>query len=164
MGGGGLCLQSLCSTTAPQPTPASPGDSPQPSGRSSPSSCGVTALFWVPGYRKLSVHHLGVEFLSPPVLGRSCTPTLLVFKAKCWRHLLALPDCQVLEPEVGSELVLLWETSGILLFSSLWVSQPAGMGFDYIVKVPLLPSHGFFISWLFLDRFQAFLLIVFQPL
>lgn len=80
------------------------------------------------------------------------------------RHLLALPDPQGLEPEVGSELALLWETSEILLFSSLWVSQPAGMGFGYIVKVPLLPSHGFFISWLFLGRFQSFLLIVVQQL
>ena len=33
----------------------------------------------------------------------------------------------------------------IQLFSSLWVTHPAGMGFDFIVIVPLLPSCcGFF--------------------
>ena len=32
-------------------------------------------------------------------------------------------------------------TSMILLFSSLWVTHLAGMGFDFIVIVPLLPSH-----------------------
>ena len=29
----------------------------------------------------------------------------------------------------------------ILLFSSWWVTHLAGMGFDFIVIVPLLPSH-----------------------
>ena len=36
-------------------------------------------------------------------------------------------------------------TSLVLLFSSLWVTYPAGMGFDFIVIVLLLPSCcGFF--------------------
>ena len=33
----------------------------------------------------------------------------------------------------------------IQLFSSLWLIHPAGMGFDFIVTVPLLPSHLFFV-------------------
>ena len=33
----------------------------------------------------------------------------------------------------------------VLLFSSLWVTHQAGMGFDFIMIVPLLPSYcGFF--------------------
>ena len=32
-------------------------------------------------------------------------------------------------------------TSLVLLFSSLWATHPAGKGFDFIVTVPLLPSH-----------------------
>ena len=33
----------------------------------------------------------------------------------------------------------------MLFFSSLWVAHLAGMGFDFIMIVPLLPSHrGFF--------------------
>ena len=36
-------------------------------------------------------------------------------------------------------------TSLVLLFSSLWVTHLAGMRFDFIAVVPLLPSHcGFF--------------------
>ena len=30
---------------------------------------------------------------------------------------------------------------GLLLFSSLWVTHLAGMGFDFIMIVPLLQSH-----------------------
>ena len=54
----------------------------------------------------------------------------------------------------------------IPLFSSLWVSQPAGIGFDYIVKLPPLPSHSFFIFGYktFFGRFQSFLSIVVQQL
>ena len=33
----------------------------------------------------------------------------------------------------------------VLLFSSLWVTQLVGMGFDFIVIVPLLPSHCSFL-------------------
>ena len=36
----------------------------------------------------------------------------------------------------------------VLLFSSLWISHPAGMGLDFIVIMPLLPSHcGFFLAF-----------------
>ena len=34
-----------------------------------------------------------------------------------------------------------WRTSLVLLFSSLWVTHLAGMRFDFIIIVPLLPSH-----------------------
>ena len=36
----------------------------------------------------------------------------------------------------------------VLLFSSLWISHLAGMGLDFIVIMPLLPSHcGFFLAF-----------------
>ena len=35
-------------------------------------------------------------------------------------------------------------TSLSLLFFSLWVTHPAGLGFDFIVIMPLLPSHWSF--------------------
>ena len=42
----------------------------------------------------------------------------------------------------GSETSLQWvDFCGINLFSSLWVTHPAVMGFDFIVIAPLLPSH-----------------------
>lgn len=45
----------------------------------------------------------------------------------------------------GSEPSQQCEDVLVLLFSSLRVTQPAGMGFDFVVIVPLLPSHcGFF--------------------
>ena len=34
-----------------------------------------------------------------------------------------------------------WRTSLVLLFSSLWVTHLADMRFDFIIVVPLLPSH-----------------------
>ena len=49
---------------------------------------------------------------------------------EAWRGVLNLQDSR---------------TSSVLLFSSLWVTHLAGMGFDFIVIVPLLPySCNFF--------------------
>ena len=79
----GLHLQSPCARSAPQPTHTSPGDPPHHTGWSSPGSCGVTALFWVPVYVKSCVHPPRVQFLFLPVLWSSCTQALLAFKAKC---------------------------------------------------------------------------------
>ena len=42
----------------------------------------------------------------------------------------------------GSEFSLLCENlCDIIIFTSLWVSYLAGMGFDFITNMPLLPSH-----------------------
>ena len=67
----------------PEPIPTSPGDPPRLIGRSSPSSYGITALFWVPVYMKPCVCPPRVESLFPSVLWSSCTQAPLVFKAKC---------------------------------------------------------------------------------
>ena len=60
-------------------------------------------------------------------------------------------------------------TSLVLLFSSLWVTQPEGMRFGLVVIVPLLPSHCsffFVFGWryLFLMNFSILLLMVVQQL
>ena len=49
-------------------------------------------------------------------------------------------------------------TSMILLFSSWWVTHLAGMGFDFIVIVPLLPSHCafFFVFGCGMSFFSGF--------
>ena len=45
----------------------------------------------------------------------------------------------------GSEPSHSGKTSLVLLFSNLWVTHPTGMGFDFIVIAPLLPSwYSFF--------------------
>ena len=64
-------------------------------------------------------------------------------------------------------------TSFVLLFSSLWVTHPAGMGFDFIMIVPILPSHcsvffvferGVYIYIFFLVGSSILLLMVVQQL
>ena len=47
----------------------------------------------------------------------------------------------------------------VLLFSRLWVTHPAGLGFDFIIIVPLLPSHG---SFFFVFGCRVFFLGEFQ--
>lgn len=61
-----------------------------------------------------------------------------------------------------------WITSVIQLFSGLWVTHPGGVGFDYIVCVPLVLSCAFFLVSLnvasFLGRSKFILLMVVQQL
>lgn len=82
--------------------------------------------------------------LSPPVLRSSCTPTLLISKARCWAASLHCQTLSFWSLEVGLGPSY-GRPSCDTIDSDLWVSQLAGMGFDYIVRVPLLPSHSFFI-------------------
>ena len=70
--------------------------------------------------------------------------------------------CQILR--LGSQVQNLHNsvrTSLILLFSSLWVIHVAGMGFDFIMITPVLPSHfSFFFVFecgvSFFGEFQHF--------
>ena len=82
---------------------------------------------------------------------------------------LLLPDPQLGSLMWGSELSLQWDNLWDRVIFSLWVTHPAGMGFDYIVKVPLLPSHcgSFFIFGCrisFMVGSRVFLSIVVQQL
>ena len=55
-----------------------------------------------------------------------------------------LPDPQAGKPDLGLKTFttsLVARTSLVLLFSCLWVAHPLGMGFYFIVIVPLLPPH-----------------------
>ena len=63
-----------------------------------------------------------------------------------WGFPILLSDPQVGKPDVGVQnLQNSGRTSLVLLFSSLWVTQLAGMGLDFIMIVPLLLSCcGFF--------------------
>ena len=81
------------------------------------------------------------ESLVPPVLWKSCNQIPLDFKVNS----LGIPS-----PFVRSSSWKAWrgvqnlhnsgKSSLILLFSSLWVTHPAGMGFDFTVTVSLLLS------------------------
>ena len=125
----------------PQPTPASPGDPPRPAGRSDPGSYGVTALPWVPVHVKPCVRPPSVESLFPSVLWSSCTQAPWPSKSNA----LGAPPPDARPPGWGG-----WHgaqsshscgrTYAIQVFSSLWVTHPSGMGFDYIAKAPLLLS------------------------
>ena len=80
--------------------------------------------------------------LFPPGLWKSCNQIPLAFKVRFPRDSQSL--CHI--PKLG---ILTWasqlhnsgRTSLVLLFSSLWVTYPAGMGFDFIVIAPLLLSR-----------------------
>ena len=97
----GICHQWPCPTSEPQPSPASPGDPPRPTGRSGPGSYGVTALPWVPVHMKPCVCPLRVESLFPSVLWSSCTQAPLASKVKCSGLLLPMPDPQAGAINVG---------------------------------------------------------------
>ena len=61
------------------------------------------------------------------------------------------------KPEVGSEPHNSERISLVLLFSSLWVTHLAGMGFDLIMIVPLVPSRcSFFVFGYGVSLFGGF--------
>ena len=105
-------------------------------------SCGVTApILWVLVHAKFYLCPPKLESLLPLILWKSYNQILLALEARFpWD---SQSVCQI--PRLGS---LTWcsepsqqlRTSLILLFSSLWVTHPASMGFDFIMIVPLLPS------------------------
>ena len=105
-------------------------------------SCGVTAPFlWVLVPTNF-VYALQDWSLFHPVLWNSYNQIPLAFKVRFPRGFQSL--CQI--PRLGS---LTWgsepsqqgENFFGILCSHLWVTHTAGMGFDLVVIVPLLPSH-----------------------
>ena len=128
----------------PQLTPASKEDPPRPEGRSSSGSCGVTAFPWVPVHVKLCVCPSRVESLFLSFLWRSCTQAHWFSKLNALGA--PLSDARpsgwgALHGAQNSHFYR--RTSVIQLFSSVWVIHPGGMGFDFIMMVPFLLSHGF---------------------
>ena len=82
-----------------------------------------------------------VESLFPPVLSKSCNQIPVAFKV--WFSRNSSSHCRTprLGSLTGSEPSLRGWTSVVQVFSSLWVTHPAFMGFDFTVIAPLLQSH-----------------------
>ena len=122
---------------------------PTLAGRSGSVSCGVTAPFsWVLVHARFCLCPPKVESLLSPVLWKSCNQIPLAFKvgvAKIPKVALGIlsPFARFLGWEAWHEAQNFHNserTSLVLLFSSLWVTYPVGMEFDFIMFVPLLPS------------------------
>ena len=132
------------------PIHSSTGDHPTLAGSFGSVSSGVTApLLWVLAHAKFCLCLARVESLFPPVLWKSYNQILLVLKARFPGE--SQSFCQI--PRLGSlawgsEPSQQWRTSLVLLFSGLWITQPMGMRFDFVMIVPLLPSCcGFFFAF-----------------
>ena len=105
----------------------------------------------------------------PPVLWKSCNQIGLAFKVR-------FPgDSQFFSwiPRLGnltwgSEHSQWWKNFIGIIFSSLWVTHPADMGFDHIMVLPFQPStYGSFsldVQYLFLVGSNVLLLIAVQQL
>ena len=106
-------------------------------------SYGVTTAFpWVLVHARFCLCPLRLGSLFPPVLWKSYNQILLAFKARFSGDLQSL--CQV--PRLGGlmgveNLHNSGRTSLVLLFSSLWIIHSVGVGFDFIMIAPFLPSH-----------------------
>ena len=145
-------FQNCCQCPSPcgehLPMHASTGDPPGLAGRSGSASCGITAPFiWV-------LMHTGfclccpprVESLFSPVLWKSCKHIPLTFKVKIpWRFPVLLPDPQAGKPDMGLRTLT---TVGKFLryYRSPDCGLPTRCVWDFIMSVPLLPSHcSFFV-------------------
>ena len=121
--------------------PASAGDPPTLAGRSGSVSYGVTSP-WILVHTLLCVCPPRVESLFPLDLLKSCNQIPLAFKV--WFSGNDSSCCQTPGWEAwrgAQDLHSRGWKSVVQLFSSLWVTHPVVMGFDFIVIVPLLPSH-----------------------
>ena len=149
----GKLQEVLCQGGPSRPAASAPDPADTPPGRpSSTSRQSWFSLLWghcSPSFGSWCVQDFVCAFqdqsLFSPILWKSCRPIPLSFKAKfpgdsqslCWiRRLGSLtwglgPSQQ-------------WENffGVIVLFSSLWVTHLAGVGFDFIVIVLFLLSHG----------------------
>ena len=121
-----------------QPPPASAGDPPTWAGRSGSVFYGVTApSAWVLMCTLPCVCPPRFESLFPPVLSKSCNQILLAFKV--WFSGNSSSCCWTPGWEAwcgARNLHSSGWTSVVWLFSSLWVTHPVVMGFDFIVIAP----------------------------
>ena len=116
---------------------------PNTSGSLGSASCGVTApLLWVLVHAKFCLCPPRLEPLFPSVLWKAYNQVLLALKARFpgdSQSLCCVPDwesCHGVQNIHSSVRMSL-----VVLFSSLWVTHPVGMKFDFIVIAPLLPSR-----------------------
>jgi len=151
------CCQCSCLCGELPLSPASAGDPPTLAGSFGSVSRAVTAPFlWVLVSARLVLcvpSKTQVSFF-PPVLWKSCNQIPLAFTVR-------FPgDSQSLccFPRLGSltQPSQQWKSFFGIMFSSLWVTHPAGMGFDFIVFAPsyhltaaasLSSDIGYFFWW-----------------
>ena len=131
-------------------------------------SCGVTAPFlWVLVPTDL-VCALQDWSLFHPVLWNSYNQIPLAFKVRFPRGFQSL--CQI--PRLGSltwgsEPSQQWENFFGMVFFSLWVTNPAGIGFDFVMIAPPLDaasSLSLEAGYLFLMGSSVLLLMVVQQI
>ena len=135
-----------CPCGEPLPTRASTGGPPTLAGGSGSVTCRVTAPFlWVLACAGVcALQHWGLCF------PQSCGSPIIKSHWPSRPDSLGIPSPFVRSPGWEAwrgvqNLHSSGRTSLVLLFSGLWVAHLAGMGFDFIMIVPLLPSHrGFF--------------------
>ena len=140
------CCQSPHPCGEPLLTHVSTRDPPTLAGSFGSVSCEVTAPFLCLGTCKVLFVPSKTGVCFPQSYGslviKSCWPS--------WSDSLGIPSPFVRSPGWGAWCGVLnlhngGRTSLVLLFSSLWVTQLAGMGLDFIMIVPLLLSCcGFF--------------------
>ena len=122
---------------SPCPTHASTVGPPTLAGSFGSASCGVTAsLLWVLVRAKFCLCPLRLESLVTLVLGKANVQILLPLRPDS----LGIPSLFVGYPRVQN-LHNSARTSLALLFSHLWVTHLAFLGFDIFVIAPLLPTH-----------------------
>ena len=141
-------------------THTSTGDPPTLAGSFASVVCGVMApFFWVLVCTRFCLCPPRLESLFPPVMWESYSQILLAATSRflgdsqsiCW--ILSL-ESLTWDSELSQQCIICL----VILFSSLWVTHLAGMGFDFIIVMTLLPSRwGFFVferRICFIDGFQ----------
>ena len=126
----------------PLATHSSTGDPPALAGSFGSVSYGVTAPFpWVLLCSRCCLCPLRLELLFP----QSCGSLMIKSHWPSRSDSLGIPSPFVGSPGWGAwygvpNLYNSGRTSLVLLFSSLWITHQMGMGFDFIMIVPLLLS------------------------
>ena len=126
----------------PLATHSSTGDPPALAGSFGSVSYGVTAPFpWVSVCSRFCLCPLRLELL----FSRSCGSLMIKSHWPSRSDSLGIPSPFVGSPGWGAwygvpNLYNSGRTSLVLLFSSLWITHQMGMGFDFIMIVPLLLS------------------------
>ena len=134
------CCQCPHPCGMPLPTHIYTGDPPTLVGSFGSVSYGVTAPFlWVLVHARFCCALQGWS-LFPPRLWKSCNQILWAFR---FSPLARSPGCEAWDGI--QDLHNSGRSSLALLFSSLWVIHPAGIGFDFIMIAPFLSSGCGFV-------------------
>ena len=151
------CCQCPHACGEPLPTQSSTGDPPTLACSFGSVSCGVTAPFlWIMVHARFCLCPPRLESLFPPFLCKSCDQILLGLGQIPWGSPVPLSVPQTGETWCGVPNLHNSARTSLVLFSSLWVTHPVGMKFDFVMIVPLLLSCCRFLS---LDMGYLFLVV-----